>query len=280
MAPWSRSVSWFFAGLVAGALVGFFALRLFRPRRRYFAACEYWVYLPGVASPSQEAVMSRMVRDSPYAPAIGPREGMMFSDIRLHVALVLRSKNPHVFRPDLFGSHIEPSAEQLSALADSNSIYKARFISEEPLKDDRHLQFLPHMAAAAADLADGRIVFDTVAERLFTPQWLHERLLEDGNAARPDLHVRVVWTSAGASGQAETRGLVKVGLPELVTEPAAADQRVVLASVLEDAALQLWNARSVPPTMRVEAYGDDFEIHISATKKGPYRARVYRAQRP
>src|SRR5947209_2616034 len=120
--------------------------------------------------PEQDAVMTRMVAENPYSRdghlAIGKREGIIFSDIRLHVSLVLRSKNPHVFRPDLLKDSVEPTADILSALANSAALIKVRYISEAPLSDDRHIQFMAHFACAYLDLGSGLVIYDVVSEQL------------------------------------------------------------------------------------------------------------------
>lgn len=276
-------IFWVLLAAAAGLMLGYLAMLLFRPTRlKYVVTCEYWVYLPEEQPPSQDAVMSRMIRDNPYKVdgqiAIGPREGIMFSDIRLHSALVLRSKNPHVFRPDLFAEHVEPTARDLEALAEAKALQKIRFVSEEPLRDDRYLQFLPHMALAVADIAGSQIIFDTVAEKLITVQRMRDELAENGDATRPELQMRIIWQATGGEGSAETRGLLKMGLPEIVTEPANADQRVLLTTVLEEAARQIWEAKSIPLKLAVEAYQDVFELQLTPAHKGPYKARIFRAQ--
>lgn len=276
-------MTWFVLGIAAGVMVGYMAMLLFRPTKlKFVVTCEYWVYLPEEKAPPQDEVMARMIRDNAYTanglPAIGPREGLVFSDIRLHSALVLRSKNPHVFRPDLFDAHVEPTAEDLAMLSESKALQKVRFISEEPLKDDRYLQFLPHMALAVAEIAGASIIFDTVGERLIQTSWLRKEMERNGDATRADLHLRVVWKSSGGEGIAETRGLLKIGLPEIATEPANADQRVLLTALLESAATQVWEARSMPLKVFVEAYQDMFELQLTPAGKGPYKARIFRAQ--
>ena len=276
-------MTWFAFGLLAGVVVGYFVMLLFRPAKaKHTIMCEYWVYLLDEKPPPQDALMARMMRDHPYRvnglPAIGPSEGLLFSDIRLHVGLVLRSKNPHVFRPDLFDAHVDPNAAHLQALAEAKALQKVRYISEEPVKDDRHLQFIPHMALAIADLAGAKVIFDTVSEQLISVDELRETLGRDGNAATAEFHLRIVWTRSGGGGMAETRGLVKVGVPEIATEIADEDQRVLLTAVLEEAAKQAWQLRALPPSLTVEAYQDLFELQVTPTRKGPYKARVFRAQ--
>jgi hypothetical protein len=276
-------IAWLGLGILVVTVLGYMAMLLFRPAKlKYLLACEYWVYLPTAKPPSQDELMTRLIRDNPLRvngqPAIGPAEGLLFSDIRLHTALVLRSKNPHVFRPDLFETHVEPTAEDLANLSESPALQKVRYVSEEPLRDDRYLQLLPHMAVAVAELSGAKVVFDTVAEKLFNVAWLKQELEKTADATRPDLHLRVIWKTSDGGGHAETRGLVKIGLPEIATEPSNADQKVLLTTVLEEAATLVWEARSLPLKLFVEVYQDMFELHLTPTTKGPYKARVFRAQ--
>jgi len=255
-----------------------------RSKRKYFAACEYWVYLPGEEMPEQDAIMTRMIAQNPHSrsghSAIGAKEGILFSDIRLHLGLVLRSKNTHVFRPDLFQDCIEPSAAVLEGLSKAHSLLKARYVSEEPLTDDRHLQFMPHMADAVAELARGLVVYDVVAERLFTSDEFMKLLSEDLSVTRFDAHVRTVWQKDVHSGHAETKGLVKKGIPELCTDDAHLDQQVLVCEVLTEAAKQLWDLPDIPPDLQISAFEDHFRLEISPTRTGPFRVRILRMMQP
>ncbi len=230
--------------------------------------------------PEESQIMTRMISQNPYSrsgnSAIGPKEGILFSDIRLHLALVLRSKNTHVFRPDLFRNSLEPSVEILEGLANAYSLVKVRFISEQPLLDDRHLQFLPHMAAAVCDLGQGLLIYDVSAERMITPQEMNDLLATDLDATRYEVHVNVVWENELRSGHTETKGLIKKGLPELRTEEAHLDQRVLVQEVMSEAARTLWQLTDMPPQVEVAAYGDNFRLDITQTRTGPFRARIFR----
>lgn len=237
----------------------------------YFAHAEYWVYLPGDKLPPQDAIMNRMLRESPRRPGgkypITKNEALLFSDVRLHIALVLRSRNAHVFRPDLFEEHVEPTAERLEALADSQSFVKLRFISEEPLNDHRHLTFLAHAADAVASLGDGKVIYDVTGERLFMAEEFGGLLDQVADSSGPDVQAQVVWRRSPVGGSAETRGLVKVGLPELTTEEMNADQQVLVMAVLEEAMDQLWNLPDLPPQADVSYFGDTYRIEIKQPKK-------------
>lgn len=253
--------------LVAGIVL---AIR-YSIRNRYFAHAEYWVYIPGSTLPKVDTVMETMVRLGPFAPQgvrpATPFEALLFSDVRLHIALVLRSRNPHVFRPDLFDAHVEPSPELLAALASSQAIVKVRFISEDLLLDRRHLNFLPHAAAVFCKLGDGQAVYDAVTERLMTPATLEAELTSGGSESW-EWHTRVVWKPSQVGGSGETRGLKKVGLVELRTEELDGDQRVLATMLLEEAMRSVWDLPSLPLTLDVNVYGDAYRALIRPARSG------------
>jgi len=257
--------------------------RLFKPRPApYLAMAEYWVYLPEAVAPKQDDIMARMIQSNPYArpgkPPIGSREGLVWSDVRFHMALVLREKNAHIFRPDLFEPHVEPTAEMLDSLSRSVALVKLRYVSEQPLADKRHLQFLVYAAESVAHLGHSEVIFDLISEELFTPALLESNLLQDNDAARRELQARVIWRSCPAGGTAETRGLQKIGLQELSTPETMADHRVVAMQVLEAAAETIWETGKIEPEMSVEHYGDTFHVMVDMARKGPLRTRILREQ--
>ena len=264
-------VIWFGGGLlIALACASFF----FRGRSKpYFAHAEYWVYLPGEELPAQEKIMDRMLMSNPHRAAgrfpITKNEALLFSDVRLHIALVLRARNAHVFRPDLFDEHVEPTSALLEGLSESASFVKLRFISEDPLNNQRHLLFLAHAADAVAELGNGNVIYDVVAEKLYTAAEFFSALDHFEDAANPDFQTQVVWSRNPSGGIAETRGLVKVGLPELETEPMNADQRVLVTAILEQVIRQVWTLSVLPPALDVTYFEDVYRVEIKARRKGP-----------
>jgi hypothetical protein len=259
-------------------VISIFKLKKDKPK--YFAACEFWVYLPHEKLPSQEAVMTAMVAQNPHArpgfTPIGSKEGILFSDIRLHVSHVLRSKNPHTFRPDLFEDGVVVSAGTLAALAESHSFVKVRYVSEVPLADSRHLTFMLHFADAYARLGGATAVYDVVSEVLYTPEEFHARIGEHADTTRPELHVRVEWNPV--RGVAFTKGLIKVGLPELETAGASADMRQLVVEVMREAAHRYWEVGSAEGPMVVEYFGDRFEVTPKPKKGGGKEVHIVRIQ--
>lgn len=256
--------------------------RLFGGRRppRYLAHAEFWVYVAEPAAPKQDDVMSRMVQANPYGSGgsvpIGPREGILWSDIRFHMALVLRQKNTHLFRPDLFDAHVEPTADQLTALANSEAFVKLSYVSEQPLSDRRHLQFLTYATESVAELAGASVVFDTVAEKLFHTRDLQDLLHQDSNASRKEIHLRAIWRPCPLGGTAETRGLRKIGLPELCTPETMSDHSTLARQVLELAADRIWEEGEIASRLTLEHMGDRYHVVSDPSRSGPCRAQILR----
>lgn len=273
----------FVVGAIIAVLFWVTVISIFKIKKdkpKYFAACEFWVYLPHERLPSQESVMTAMVAQNPHArpgfTPIGSKEGILFSDIRLHVSHVLRSKNPHTFRPDLFEDGVEVSAETLAALAEAQSFVKVRYVSEVPLSDNRHLTFMLHFADAYARLGGATAVYDVVSEVLYTPDAFHARIGEHADTARPELHVRIEWDPV--AGVARTKGLIKVGLAELQTATASADMRQLVSEVLREAAHRYWEVGSTDGPMIVEYFGDRFEVSPAPKRGGGKELHIVRIQ--
>jgi hypothetical protein len=236
---------------------------------------EYWIYLPGDKLPKQDAIMDRMLKANPHpGMPIGPNEAILFSDIRLHIALVSRSRNPHVFRPDLFAEDIDPTAEILSRLAESQSFAKVRFISEDALADKKHIQFLAHAADAISALAGGLVIYDTVAEHIMLAEDFRELLTKNRDATGPELQTRILWRRRGEGGHAETRGLAKIGLHEIVTEDMDADQQVLVKEVLGEVVESLWTGEKIPEKVDVAVFDDQYHVEVKDSRKGPAKATI------
>ncbi len=257
-------IGWLVILLTFGSLAGLIVYRWLYGKKLpgYVALTEYWVYGPGELLPDQTRLMERMISNNPHnrrgRPAIGAREGMVFSDIRLHIGLAKRARNPHIFRPDLFDEDLVPSPEVLTRLASCQSMVKVRYVSESKLTDTRHLQFMPHLADSVAELMSGTVVFDHVMERLFTFEEFHEALGNNNNAERPDFHVRVQWKNDGEGFYAVTHGLRKVGKPEMRTLPQETDQEVLVVGLMMRLAFQLVRKPDEPGPFPFEEYGDTY----------------------
>ncbi len=283
MAKRSRTLTAFFlvVGFAFGLLVGYLIVtRKHRPR--FHAICEYWVYLPGTEMPGQSALLDRMIGSNPFAQAgrspIGKTEGLVFSDVRLHTALILRSKNTNVFRPDLFESDVDLTASQLQALSRSQSIVKIRFLSDQVLPDKRHLQFCIHAAAAAADLGSGELVYDVTSERMMDLVDLQSELAEHFDATTADLHVRTVWSKSDVGGHAYTKGLPKIGSLELKTAEIAEDEKTLAMEVITAATHKIWREGKAAEPFELDVFHDKFQLLLGVAKDGFVPVRIMRVQ--
>jgi hypothetical protein len=270
-----------FLGFVAGLVGGYLVISR-RAKSKFLATTEFWVYLPGVEMPSQMLVMDRMLNENPFQirgrSPIGKNEGLVFSDIRLHIALVLRSKNPHVFRPDFFHDVELPEPAILDRLALAKSFVKLRYVSEIPLSDKRHLRFLAHAAVAYGSIGQGLIVYDVTSERLISRESFEEILRLDPDATGPGMHVRVRWKADIEGNRAETRGLAKIGLDELVTPLVRTDERVIINNVISEASAKLWANAETPETIELEAFGDQFQLRFRPLRDRQTETRILRIQ--
>jgi hypothetical protein len=270
-----------FLGFVV-ALLGLLAWRWIVGRREpaYLAVCDYWVYVAEPRLPDQTALMERMVSSNPHnrpgRPAIGAREGMLFTDIRLRIAVVRKDRNPQAFRPDLFDPDAEPTAEVLERIGEASGIVRARYVSDVVLKDDRHLQFLPHAADALVDLCGGSVVFDHVTAAFWPAETLKEELGRNNAAARPDVHVRVLWRATAELCRVETRGLRKIGQPEIVTEPLPADHEVLAQGLVWKLVHVLWREPASAWPIEVEDHGDRFRFEDRGREDGKRRVGLLR----
>jgi hypothetical protein len=164
----------------------------------------------------------------------------------------------------------------LRALDQAASFVKVRYISEDPLPDARHLQFLPHVADAISELGGGHLIYDVNAERLIDRSALSETLKSQADVSGPDVHARVLWKPELDAGHAETRGLVKVGHKELRTPSSHSDQRVLIRMVLEETVRRLWATPELPESLEVEAFDDRFRVLFEPAKDAFTQVRIMR----
>jgi len=266
-------------GLVIGLVAGY-TLISWRNRSKYLAIAEYWVYLPADKMPSQDAMMTRMISENPFAKPrsqpIGPAEGLIFSDIRLHMALVLKHKNEHLFRPDRFALAEGFSPEALQSLNNAKSLVKIRFASEEPISDRRYIQFLPYATEATMALGEGHFMYDLKQDRIYSRDQLHQELTTDNNANRADLHLRAEFLSEAESNRVVTRGLAKLGLEDFETAPLPIDFKVLSVQIVEKALEQIWQSGTIPVQMEIEAFGDTFIFNFERRRNQPLLAKIQR----
>jgi hypothetical protein len=270
--------------LLGLGLLALFVWRAFMGRREpgYLSLTEYWVYTNEMKLPDQTKLMDRMISSNPHnrpgRPCIGAREGMLFTDVRLHTAVALKEKNPIFFRPDLFEDGVEPTKEILSRLAKCSSLVKVRYLSEARLKDFRHLQFVPHLADAISEFMGGSVVFDHVSERIWTAEEFRGFLEKNGNCERPESHLRVAWKTDEEGSYARTYGMRKIGMDELRTDPQEDDREVLMVGLLTRLAYQLFRNPDELGPFEFDEYGDVFILELGDRDSTGQRVSIRRRQ--
>ncbi|MES1228235.1 MAG: hypothetical protein ABUL72_06150 [Armatimonadota bacterium] len=248
----------------------------------YLAVAEYWVYATTDNLPDQRALMERVLRgnphNKPHRAAIDQREGLLFSDIRLHLGLAKKARNPHIFRPDVLDEDVVPSKEILTGLAKATAMIKVRYLSEAKLVDSRHLQFTPHLADAVSQMTGGTVVFDRISDQIWTAEDFFELLQRNPNCERPEFHVRVVWKETEAGATAQSLGLRKVGRWEIRTEPQEEDHQVLMTGLLMRAAFQIVRHPEDEGPYEFEEFGDTFVLTLGAKAEGFQTVKVERHQ--
>ncbi|MFZ4507945.1 MAG: hypothetical protein ACOYON_09645 [Fimbriimonas sp.] len=269
-------------GLVvfALALVLGYAVVTRRTQSKFLAHTELWVYLPGLDLPAQNAMMERLLRENPYGKGarspINTAEGLVLSDIRLNIGLVLRAKNASCFRPDLEDS-VEPTADQLRYLAESKSLVRLRFISDVPLLDKRHLQFLLHAAEAYAELGEAKLIYDRSANRFWDRSQLVTRLRESLDVTDFDTHVRLIWSIPDPeNASVSTAGLAKLGLDEMVCHLHSSDQRTIVEGLVGEFAAACWTSQMLLRSFETERLGIRFLIEPEPKTQNPIALRIIR----
>jgi hypothetical protein len=251
-------------------------LALLGVRRRQAAAqppiVEYWVYLPTDKTPSTDEILKHLFATF----ALGPPEGLLFSDVRLHMAVLLRSKNAHLFVSDLLEEATPMSPEQLQLVANADALMKIRYVCDPPASDDRYLKLLPKIALATARLTGGGPIYDLPQRRVFDVSEMEALLPIRLDAARGEVHVRAFWVD-GMQPRAETRGLRKKGLAELRTGAMEPDEQVLVTHLVEEAGREIWKQGELPEKVVLNYFETEFEVRLEKPKKpGPVMVHLLR----
>ncbi|HLO98985.1 MAG TPA: hypothetical protein VK171_10355 [Fimbriimonas sp.] len=244
-------------GLVLAVLAIGLGIFLTRQRNRLVLNAEYWVYCQAEKLPDQTQMMERVVGRT---DKIGPAEGLLFSDIRLHVSLVTKAKNPHLFDPTTLDGALQESFEFVSDVLTQTAIIRVRFTSNEPMKDKRHLRLLPHLAFAYAGMTDAKWVYDKSQQKLYGDEEFGKFI--ETNLENPWNQLRVDKTVDGAL---KLYGVEKIGIAPFQTDRLDVDQFQLVEEVLRAFVEQCWRANKLDTTA-IEAHGDTFEFQFDARK--------------
>ena len=263
-------------GLALGLLVGYVVYH--RRQQPYLAHAEYWVYSKAVNLPTTEKLMVRLVGENPYiqqgANPVGGAEGLVLSDVRLKIALVLQKKNPQFFEGRLLPDTIADHHEFVNDVGTFKSIVRLQYVSTTKLKDKRHLQFLMHAADAAAEITDANWILDKITGTLRTKGELAEILRQNFNVTKLDFHVRL---EESEDNTFSSYGLGKVGICDFDTHSVSADQKQLVREILIKYMTLSWERGEAFPDP-IKAYDDEFFIIQTNPKRNRTVMRIVRKQ--
>ncbi|MEI7985601.1 MAG: hypothetical protein WCI55_08225 [Armatimonadota bacterium] len=261
--------------IVAATVYGYL---VFPKKPKYLAHAEYWVYSKAVELPSTEKLMIRLVGSNPYIQQgqnpIGGAEGLVLSDVRLKIALVLQKKNPKLFEGRLLPEAIADHHEFVNDVGSFNSIVKLQYVSTTKLKDKRHIQFLMHAADAAAEIAGAGWILDKITGTLRTKQEQAEILQNNFNVTKLEYNVVL---KANEDNTFSSYGLMKAGIPDFDTHIVSSDQVQLVREILNKYMALSWE-RGEPFPDPIKEYDDDFFIIQKPTKSGRSMMRIVRKQ--
>jgi hypothetical protein len=276
MDEWSRSVILVIIFVVISSAIG--AYVYYARKQRFLAHAEYWVYSKAVELPSTEKLMVRLVGSNPYIQQgqnpIGGAEGLVLSDVRLKIALILQKKNPKLFEGRLLPDSIAEHHEFVNDVGQFNSIVKLQYVSPTKLKDKRHLQFLIHAADAVAEIVDAKWILDKVTGSLRTKDELATILQSNFNVTKMEFHVRL---ESNEDNTFSSFGLGKVGIADFDTHPVSADQAQLVREILSKYMTLSWERGEAFPDP-IKAYDDEFFMIQKLAKSGRTMMRIVRKQ--
>lgn len=215
--------------------------------------------------------MTRIIGQNPYNKGrfqtIGPADGLFMSDVRLSIALVRKEKNPHLFDPtDLVTAAFADNGLS-EAMVEAKTLVRLSYISEQPLRDRRHLQFLAHAADAYASLTGSILILDPVAGIPRTKSDMESWLSSQLDLTVPQGQVQWDEERSEDTVRWKSRGFVKLGYPEIETYDISADQAMLTRELLESLTKSHWYGPLTPENdAEAELYGDRFVFVLEKTK--------------
>ncbi|HWP30982.1 MAG TPA: hypothetical protein VNK96_04535 [Fimbriimonadales bacterium] len=227
---------------------------------------EYWIYTSAENLPSDKELMERLLARNPHRKGgvpIGAKEGLTFSDIRFHIGFAKREQNAMMFRPEILcETDAEIPSDIASVLEKTNAAIRVTFISEDtPIKDTSYLQFVTHCVDALAEITNAPLIYDVEAQKFWKREDLYNELQRNSRGDRFDLHVVIHWVETTDAGWAFTRGMAKVGLPDIEFGPVPLDHKTIALYLVEGAARECWKKPNLE-TMTVEGFGESFRIEF------------------
>jgi len=253
-------------GFAIGAAIALYFSKRKRPsvpKQRF--RIEYWVFSRAANRPSDAEIMQRIAAAPFAAGGISNEDARMIADIRFNIGRAVRSKNAMLFRPDVIGdpdARIDPEA--LALIDEVETLVTVRFAAESrPVEPKRYLRLATYAVEAIVDLVKAVAVWDAVKQELISPQTLVDRLRQNSDGAAYEHHIDVRWGETAEAGVAFTRGMEKIGLPDLEFDDQPLDQRTLATYLVDETAKKCWEAGTVADT-RFDGFGEEFAIEVGA----------------
>lgn len=226
--------------------------------RKPTLSIEFWVYARNPQRPSQEDLTRVLMREG--APRIGIAEALAFTDVRFHMGTVKREANAMLFQP---GALLEPDAVFPNDLSErvqqAQAVHTVRFVAEPGVLSEREesaLRLATWVALAIAQLAEGTLIVDIESQTAYVPEAFREAL-ESHSPDACELHVATRWWDDERVAYCFTRGLNKIGQPDIVAEDVPPDFRTLAMHLVGEYGEHIWQNRDLSPTI-FEAFGSRF----------------------
>lgn len=258
-----------YLAFLIGVLLGLALTYYFRknskqsvPRERF--RIEFWVYCEREDRPPDSDILSR-ISAAPFAPGgIRNEDARMIGDIRFNIGRAVRSRNALLFRPDLFSDgDSEIDVQALKKIDDVDTMVTVRYVAEKMIPEPkRSLRLATYAVEAICDISRGVAIWDAVKQELISPEALRERLRENQDGAAFEHHVDIRWAETEA-GVSFTRGMEKIGLPNLTFEDQPLDQRTLALYLVSETARKCWDAELLLDA-KFDGFGESFSVEIGA----------------
>lgn len=219
---------------------------------------EFWVYARSSQRPTQEDLTRALMGEG--RARIGTAEALVFTDVRFHIGTVKREVNAMLFAP---GALLEPDAVLPNDIAErigaSQAVHTVRFVADPAIVTEREesaLRLATWVAFAIAEVAEGTLIVDIETQSAYTPEQFRQAVEQHGAGAFA-LHVATRWWDDEHVAYCFTRGLNKIGQPDIVAEDVPTDFQTLARHLVSEYAEQIWTKRDSSPAV-LEAFGSRF----------------------